>query len=118
MHAVLLANSTRILYCGYGQRPVFFFMGTATTGIYTSPVNQPIAIAADENIWSGAHAQLNDAQGTVLLHGGFMTGGGTSAATERRAFLFNPSTNSFSAAAALTTGRFYPTTLTLGNGTA
>jgi hypothetical protein len=37
---------------------------------------------------------------------------------ERRAFLFNPSTNSFSAAARLTTSRFYPTTLTLGDGTA
>lgn len=118
MHAVLLANSTRILYWGYGQRPDQARLWDQTTGLYTSPVNQPIAIAADENIWSGAHAQLNDAQGTVLLHGGFMTGGGISADTERRAFLFNPSTNSFSAAAALTTGRFYPTTLTLGNGTA
>jgi plastocyanin len=118
MHAVLLGNSTRILYWGYGQRPDQARLWDQTTGLYTSPANQPIAIAADENIWSGAHAQLNDAQGTVLLHGGFMTGGGISADTERRAFLFNPSTNSFSAAAALTTGRFYPTTLTLGDGRA
>ena len=78
MHAVLLANSTRILYWGYGQRPDQARLWDQTTGLYTSPANQPIAIAADENIWSGAHAQLNDAQGTVLLHGGFMTGGGVS----------------------------------------
>jgi hypothetical protein len=47
-----------------------------------------------------------------------MTGGGVSANTERRAFLFNPTTNTFTAGADLHTGRFYPTTLTLADGTA
>ena len=41
-----------------------------------------------------------------------------SADTERRAFLFNPTTNSFSHAADLHTGRFYPTSLTLRDGRA
>jgi plastocyanin len=118
MHAVLLANSTRILYWGYGQRADQARLWDQGTGLYTSPANQPIAIFADENIWSGAHAQLNDPQGTVLLHGGFMTGGGVSADTERRAFLFHPATNSFSATGPLHTGRFYPTTLTLHDGSA
>ena len=75
MHAVLLANSTRILFWGYGQRPDQARLWDQATGLYTSPANQPIAIAADENIWSGAHAHLNDAQGPSSLHGGFMTGG-------------------------------------------
>jgi hypothetical protein len=118
MHAVLLANSTRILYWGYGQRADQTRLWDQATGLYTSPANQPIAIATDENIWSGAHAQLNDAQGTVLVHSGFMTGGGVSVDTERRAVVFNPGTNLFSGAGALHTGRFYPTTLTLHDGTA
>jgi hypothetical protein len=118
MHAVLLANSSRILFWGYGQRPDQTRLWDQTTGLYTLPANQPIAIAADENLWSGAHAQINDAQGTVLAHSGFMTGGGVSVNTERRAFVFNPTTNAFAAGADLHTGRFYPTTLTLGDGNA
>jgi len=42
----------------------------------------------------------------------------TPANTERRSFLFNPTTNTFAAGADLHTGRFYPTTLSLGDGTA
>lgn len=47
-----------------------------------------------------------------------MTGGGTSVDTERRSFVFNPTTNAFAAASDLHTRRFYPTTVTLANGTA
>src|SRR6266487_778306 len=118
MHAVLLANSSRILYWGYGQLADQTRLWDQATGLYTQPVNQPLALAADENIWSGAHAHLNDAAGTILLHGGFMIGGGVDANTERRAFLFNPTTNTYTAASDLHTGRFYPTTVTLADGTA
>jgi hypothetical protein len=67
MHAVLLANSSRILYWSYGQRPDQTRLWDQATGLYTQPLRQPIALAADENIWSGAHAHLNDAAGNVLL---------------------------------------------------
>ena len=118
MHAVLLANSSRVLYWGYGQRADQSRLWDQATGLYSQPANQPIVIAPDENIWSGAHAHLNDAAGTVLVHSGFMTGGGVTANTERRAFLFDPTTNTFTAASDLHTGRFYPTTITLADGTA
>jgi plastocyanin len=118
MHAVLLPNTSRILYWGYGQRTDQARLWDQATGLYTQPANQPYAIANDENIWSGAHAHLNDAAGTILVHSGFMTGGGVTADTERRSFLFNPTTSTFSAAGDLHTGRFYPTTLSLANGTA
>jgi plastocyanin len=120
MHAVLLPNSSRILYWGYNQPTNVdqTRLWDQATGLYTQPVNQPQSLAADENIWSGAHAHLNDAVGTILVHGGFMTGGGVDANTERRAFLFNPTTNTFAAASDFHTGRFYPTTLTLADGTA
>ncbi len=117
MHAVLLPNSSRVLYWGYGQRPDQTRLWDQVTGAYTQPVNQPIALAGDENIWSGAHAHLNDAAGTVLVQCGFMTGGGVSANTERRAFLFDPTTNAFSHATELHTGRFYPTSISLADGT-
>jgi len=118
MHAVLLPNSNRILYWGYGQRADQSRLWDQATGLYSAPANQPIAIHADENIWSGAHAHLADAAGTILVHSGFMTGGGVSADTERRAFLFDPATSVFSPASDLHTGRFYPTTITLANGDA
>ncbi len=41
------------------------------TGLYAQPANQPQMLTADENIWSGAHAYLDDAAGTILLFGGF-----------------------------------------------
>ncbi len=118
MHAVLLPNSQRILYWGYGPRTDQSRMWDQITGLYTQPANQPQSLAADENIWSGAHAHLNDVAGTILVHGGyhFNSNPPLTPQTERRAFLFDPVTGSFSATADLNTGRFYPTTITLANG--
>jgi plastocyanin len=122
MHAVLLPNSSRILFWGY-DNPTNVDqtrLWDQTTGLYTQPVNQPQSLAADENIWSGAHAHLNDAAGTILIHGGYHYNAAPPRTphTERRAFLFDPGASSFSAAAELNTGRFYPTTVTLADGRA
>src|SRR5262249_60946537 len=54
MHTVLLPSSNRILYWGYGQRADQSRLWDQGTGLYTQPSNQPIAIHANENIWSGA----------------------------------------------------------------
>ena len=118
MHAVLLANSSRLLYWGYGPRADQARLWDQTTGLYTSPANQPVAVHPDENIWSGAHAQLNDGQGTVLAHGGFYNNPAAplTVNTEKRAFLFNPTTSTFAATADMHVGRFYPTTVTLADG--
>ncbi len=120
MHAVLLPNSSRILYWGYGPRADQTRLWDQATGLYTQPAPQPQSIVADENIWSGAHAHLNDAAGTILVHGGFRDNPNPprTVDTERRAFLFNPSTSTFVAAPDMHVGRFYPTTLTLADGTA
>lgn len=118
MHAVLLAQSNRILFWGYGQRADQSRIWDQATGLYPQPANQPLALASDENIWSGAHAQLNDAAGTVLVHGGFMTGAGVTPDTERRAFTFDPANSAWSPASNLHVGRFYPTTITLPDGKA
>ena len=74
-------------------------------------------LTADENIWSGAHAYLDDAAGTILLFGGFYSPqAAPTGNTERRAFLFDPTSNSFSHATDLHTNRFYPTSQTLADG--
>jgi FtsP/CotA-like multicopper oxidase with cupredoxin domain len=116
MHAVLLANSDRILFWGYGQRPDQARLWDQTTGLYTLPANQPLDIQADENIWSCGHARLSDTVGTVLINGGFNTGGGVDDDTERRGFLFDPTTNMFRVTGDMHGQRFYPTTITLANG--
>ena len=120
MHAVLLPKSSRILFWGYGPRLDQARLWDQSTGMYTQPANQPQSLAADENIWSGAHAHLNDTAGTILVHGGFHFNSNPPLTpdTERRAFLFDPASSTFSAAAELHTGRFYPTTLSMPDGTA
>jgi FtsP/CotA-like multicopper oxidase with cupredoxin domain len=126
MHAVLLPNSQRILYWGYGPRADQSRIWDQTTGLYTQPANQPQIVQADENIWSGAHAHLNDAKGTVLVHGGMIDARDAngnplpprSNDTERRAFTFDPAALTWTPTADLNVGRFYPTTLTLADGKA
>ncbi len=119
MHAVLLPNSTRVLYWGYGQRADQSRVWDQGTGLYTQPANQPLTLAPDENIWSGAHAHLDDAAGSVLVHGGYMTGSGVGPDTERRAFIFDPTAAvPWAPAADLHVGRFYPTTITIADGKA
>lgn len=120
MHAVLSPNSSRILYWGYDQptnvdQTRLWDQGT---GLYTQPANQPQHLAADENIWSGAHAHLSDAAGTILIHGGYYYNADPPRTpnTERRTFLFNPGTSSFAATVETNIGRFYPTTLTIADG--
>jgi FtsP/CotA-like multicopper oxidase with cupredoxin domain len=120
MHAVLLTNSNRILFWGYGPIADQSRIWDQATGLYTQPSNQPQAVTPDENIWSGAHAQLNDANGTVLAHGGFFNSPAPprTVDTERRAFTFDPAGQTWSAASNMHVGRFYPTTVTLADGTA
>jgi Galactose oxidase-like, Early set domain/Glyoxal oxidase N-terminus len=59
------------------------------------------------NIWSAEHNFINDAQGTVLVHGGF---------TPRESFTFDPATRQWSRVAQTTDERFYSSTLTVADG--
>jgi plastocyanin len=118
MHAVLLPRSNRVLFWGYGPRPDQTRLWDQTTGLYTTPANQPADVRPDQDIWSGAHAHLAEPAGRILLHGGFRhnTAPPMTVDTERRSFVFDPATNTFTAAGDKAIGRFYPTTLTLGDG--
>ena len=118
MHAVLLAQSNRVLFWGYGPMADQSRLWDQGTGLYTVPANQPQNVTADENIWSGAHAHLNDAADTILALGGFHNSATPplTVDTERRAFTFNPGTSTWTAARDMHIGRFYPTAITLADG--
>lgn len=116
MHALLVPGTDRIVFWGYGQRHDQARVWDQATGLYTLPANQPLDVAADENVWSSGHAHLDNASGTMLICGGFRTGAGVGPLTERRSFLFNPTTTTFTATADMHAERFYPTTIPLADG--
>jgi plastocyanin len=118
MHAVLLPKTERVLFWGYGPRTDQSRVWDQATGIYSQPANQPQSVTPDENLWSGAHAFLNDAAGTILALGGyfFPPAPPVTADTERRAYLFDPPSLTWSHATDLNVRRFYPTSLTLSDG--
>ena len=116
MHAALLPNTQRVLIFGYGDSRddlsrVWDY--STPTGSFLVPPNQPfdVTIPAHNrplaNIWSAEHAYINDAQGTLLVHGGF---------TPRQSFLFSPTTLQWSRVAPTAEDRFYSSSLTLPDG--
>jgi plastocyanin len=116
MHALLIPHTDKILFWGYGQRRDQSRVWDQVTGAYTEPTNQPLDIQADENIWSCGHAHLADAVGTILINGGFQTGGGVDNDTERRSFLYHPTSNAFTVTDDMHGQRFYPTSISLSDG--
>jgi len=118
MHAVLLPKTSRLLFWGYGPQADQARLWDQATGAYTVPSNQPAAVRPDQNIWSGAHAHLADAAGTIAVHGGMRstTNPPITADTERRSFVFDPVGSTWTATGDMHVGRFYPTTISLADG--
>jgi len=116
MHASLLPQSTRVLYWGY-TRVDQSRMWDPAVG-YSIPVNQPADVAPAgtpspetfTDLWSAGHAHLDTPDGTLLANGGFSSG-------NEQALLFHPATNQWELTDPTADGRFYPTTITLADGT-
>lgn len=116
MHAALLPNTQRVLIFGYGDTRddlsrVWDYSTPA--GSFIVPPNQPFDATvplhnrALANIWSAEHNFIDDAPGTLLVHGGF---------TPRESFSFDPATLQWSHRVATAHERFYSSTLTLADG--
>ena len=116
MHAALLPNTQRVLIFGYGDTRddlsrVWDYSTPA--GNFMVPPNQPFDVTVPvhsrplANIWSAEHAFINNAEGTVLVHGGF---------TPRESFFFDPATLQWSHVVPTADERFYSSTLTLADG--
>ena len=119
MHAVLLPEDLGASSSGATARsrtrPA---CGTRPPASYTVPANQPADVRPDQNLWSGAHAHLADAAGTIVAHGGMRSQitPPITADTERRSFTFDPATSTWTATGDMHIGRFYPTTISLADG--
>jgi hypothetical protein len=127
MHAALLANTNTVLFWGYVDRPP----GGVTppnqtrlwdpTGGYTNPARQPANVpgvpnAFFANLHSAGHAYLDDAEGTLLAHGGETAPAPPSNTNNQQTFLFHPSTTQWELVNPTQGNRFYATTLTLDDG--
>jgi plastocyanin len=117
MHAALLANTDKVLFWGYGdppQQPNTTRLWDPASG-YALPSNQPASVVPPPNpptwgnLHSAGHAYLDDAQGTLLAHGGETQGG-------QQSFLFHPTGTQWALTAATVDNRFYATTMTLADG--
>jgi hypothetical protein len=116
MHAAPIPNTQKLLFYGYGDtRDDLSRIWDYSTpaGSFSSPVNQPFDVTVPvhnrplANIWSSEHAFLSDANGTLLVHGGF---------TPQQSFLFDPVARQWSRTQPTADQRFYSTTLTLADG--
>jgi FtsP/CotA-like multicopper oxidase with cupredoxin domain len=116
MHAVLLPNTNKLLFWGYGDTRddiSRLWDYSSAAGAFSMPANQPFDVTSPPanrglaNLWSAEHAFLNTAEGQVLIHGGF---------TPRESYRFNPATLAWSRTPPTADQRFYSTTLTLADG--
>ncbi len=112
MHSVVLPGTDKVLYWGYmnsdfsAGRPISRLWDYSTPiGTFSNPANQPTDLPGQaigtSNLWSAEHAHLNDANGNILINGGF---------TPNRAFIFDPTTSTYSETDATAGNRFYSTT--------
>lgn len=117
MHACLLPNTDKVLYWGYtraDQSRLFDPAGPTVTAPANQPADLPGMDANLSDLWSSEHALLDDANGTLLAHGGFAGNGGINSF---RSFLFDPTTEAWSATGDTDDFRFYSSTITLADGT-
>lgn len=119
MHACLLPNSSKVLYFGYESRYIpnevdYSWLWDETTG-YHMTNNQLDSLTPGGyrkwSLWSGEHTFLDDAVGTILIHGGYRD-------DVKKAYTFDPDQELWATAPASQYGRFYSTTITLANGKA
>jgi len=115
MHACLLPGTLKLLYFGYGDTRddlsrVFDY--SVDPGSVSAPANQPFDVTQPPhsrplaNIWSAEHDFLDDATGTVLVHGGF---------TPRETYQFDRTALAWTRKQSTAHERFYSTTLMMAN---
>jgi plastocyanin len=116
MHAALLPDTNKVLFWGYHHLVQSRLWDYSTpAGAYSNPANQPADVAPNppdelfNNLHSAGHAFIDNAEGTVLAHGGESQG-------QQQSLLFHPATLRWEQITATARPRFYPSTLTLHDG--
>jgi hypothetical protein len=107
-----------MLVAGSGGDRNAFSAGTFTTSIWDPSTDTFTSVATPWDAFCAGHAQLAD--GRLLVAGG--TNGYESPSTNNtfsgsdKAYVFDPETSSYESVPNMTTARWYPTLLTLGDG--
>jgi hypothetical protein len=118
VHVAVLQTGKVLLVAGSGNNIDAFNAGHFETSIWDPATNTFTSVATPWDAFCAGHAQLAD--GRLLVAGG--TNGYQSILTNNsysgtfRAYTFNPDTNSYARVANMTTARWYPTQMTLGDG--
>jgi hypothetical protein len=118
IHVAVLQTGKVLLVAGSGNNRAAFDAGQFKTSTWDPSTNTFTAVDTPWDAFCAGHAQLPD--GRLLVAGG--TNGYESAATNntfsgsRRAYTFDPSTETYEAVPNMTTARWYPSLLTLGDG--
>jgi Galactose oxidase-like, Early set domain len=118
IHAAVLQNGKVLLVAGSGNDRDTFNAGTFRTSLWDPTTNTFTSVDTPWDAFCAGHAQLAD--GRLLVAGG--TAGYEQASTNntfsgsRKAYAFNPDTNQYERVANMTTARWYPTLLTMGDG--
>jgi Galactose oxidase-like, Early set domain/Galactose oxidase, central domain len=118
VHAAVLQNGKVLLVSGSGNDRNAFAAGTFKTSVWDPIANTFTSVDTPWDAFCAGHAQLPD--GRLLVAGG--TAGYEQPSTantfsgSRKAYAFNPDTNTYERVPSMDTGRWYPTLVTMGNG--
>ncbi len=118
VHVAVLPSGKVLLVAGSGNQRAAFTAGEFKTSVWDPATDEFTSVNTPWDAFCAGHAQLAD--GRLLVAGG--TAGYPSATTSglfagsRRTYAFNPETNSYERVADMTVGRWYPTLVTMGDG--
>jgi hypothetical protein len=118
IHIAVLQTGKVLLVAGSGSNRPAFDAGQFKTSTWDPTTNTFTAVATPWDAFCAGHAQLAD--GRLLVAGG--TNGYESAQTNntfsgsQKAYTFNPATERYEAVPNMTTARWYPSLVTLGDG--
>ena len=118
IHVAVLQTGKILLVAGSGNNRDAFTAGDFNTSIWDPVANTFTSVATPWDAFCAGHAQLPD--GRLLVAGG--TAGYESPLTNNafsgsaRAYVFDPESGSYERVPNMTTARWYPTLLTLGDG--
>ena len=118
MHSSLVPTTDKVLFWGYWYQETQLW--DSVTGMYSDPAKQPADSETPRdtifsNLHSAGHAYLDTDEGTLLAHGGESSPLPVTI-RNRQSFLFHGATNEWKKTDPTSDGRFYATTLTLGDG--